>query len=83
MRTLQFPQDFTSRPHPNIGGTQWLFEYNDETNEVISIVGGGYGMHGNGTTTFEMWDTKNMEDPEGNMTAEDINQWLKDHPIKE
>jgi hypothetical protein len=50
---------------------------------MISIVGGGSGLYGDGITTFEMWDTKNMPDPDGYLTAEDINQWLQDHPVEE
>jgi hypothetical protein len=30
-----------------------------------------------------MWDDKNMPEPEGYLTAEDINQWLQDHPLEE
>jgi len=48
---------------------------------MISIVGGGFGIHGDGVTTFEMWDTKNMHDPAGHMTTEDINEWLEQHHI--
>lgn len=83
MKTLKFPEDFTRKSHHVIpGATQWLFEYNDENNEMISIVGGGFGLHGDGVRTFEMWDTKNDYDPRGYMTAEEINQWLEDHPIE-
>lgn len=82
MRTLKFPEDFTKLKHRVIpGATQWLFEYNNDTNEMISIVGGGFGLHGNGKTTFEMWDTKNMHDPQGYMTTDDIQQWLDEHPV--
>lgn len=82
MRTLKFPEDFTKLKHRVIQGAyQWLFEYNNDTNEMISIVGGGFGIHGDGITTFEMWDTKNMEDPQGHMTTEDIQQWLDEHPV--
>ena len=83
MKTLKFPEDFTRKSHRVIpGATQWLFEYNDENNEMISIVGGGFGLHGDGVRTFEMWDTKNDYDPRGYMTAEEINEWLQDHPIE-
>jgi len=82
MRTLKFPEDFTKMKHRVIPGAyQWLFEYNNETNEMISIVGGGFGLHGDGVRTFEMWDTKNMHDPQGYMTADEINQWLDEHPV--
>ena len=82
MTVIKFPEDFKKIPHHAIpGATQWLFEYNNDTNEMISVVGGGYGLHGDGKTTFEMWDTKNMDEPEGYMTTDDINQWLNDHPV--
>jgi hypothetical protein len=82
MRTLKFPEDFTKKTHRVIPGAyQWLFEYNNDTNEMISIVGGGFGLHGDGVRTFEMWDTKNMHDPQGYMTADEINQWLDEHPV--
>jgi hypothetical protein len=83
MKVLKFPEDFTRKSHHVIpGATQWLFEYNDENNEMISIVGGGFGIHGDGVRTFEMWDTKNMMDPQGHITTEEINAWLEDHPIE-
>jgi len=82
MKVIEFPKDFKKIPHDVIpGATQWLFDYNDDTNEVISIVGGGYGLYGDGVRTFEMWDTKNMEDPRGYMSAEEINQWLNDNQV--
>lgn len=84
MKVIKFPEDFTRRSHHVIPGAyQWLFEYNDDNDEMISIVGGGFGIHGDGVTTFEMWDTKNMHDPQGHMTTEDINEWLEQHHIKE
>jgi hypothetical protein len=82
MRILKFPEDFTGKPHRVVPGAyQWLFEYNN-TDEMISIVGGGSGLWGDGITTFEMWDTKNMDEPEGHMTTDGINQWLNDHPVE-
>jgi hypothetical protein len=82
MRILKFPEDFTGKPHRVVPGAyQWLFEYNNDTDEMISIVGGGSGLYGDGITTFEMWDTKNMDEPQGYMTTDDINQWLNDHPV--
>jgi len=82
MTVIKFPEDFKKIPHHHIpGATQWLFEYNNDTNEMISVVGGGYGIHGDGKTTFEMWDTMNMHDPQGHMTADDINQWLEDNQV--
>lgn len=74
---IKFPEDFTKIPHQIIPGAyQYLYEYNDEYNNVVSIVGGGLGLWGDGVNTFEMWDTKHMYDPQGHMSIDDINQWL-------
>lgn len=84
MKNIKFPEDFSMNVHRVIPGAyQWLFDYNDGTDDYISIVGGGRGLYGDGDTTFEMWDTKNMYDPQGYMSAEDINQWLQDHSVVE
>ena len=84
MKKIKFPEDFLENKHRVIPGAyQWLFEYNDGTDDYISIVGGGHGLYGDGGTTFEMWDLKNMRYPQGYMTAEDINQWLEDHSVVE
>lgn len=78
---LKFPEDFKKQSHPIIpGATQWIVRVGEK---FISIVGGGFGIHGNGKTTFEMWDTRNMYDPEGHMTEEEINEHLQKHPIEE
>ncbi len=82
MKTVRFPEDFKKIAHSVIpGATQWLYEYKDSKKNMISIVGGGVGLHGDGVHTFEMWDTKNMHDPEGYCTKEFIQQWLNDHPF--
>ena len=83
MTVLKFPDDFTKKVHSVIpGAVQYLYELNDDNDNVISIVGGGYGIYGDGVRTFEMWDTKNMYDPQGYMSTDEINQWLLDHPIE-
>ena len=82
MTTIKFPDDFKKSAHHCIpGAVQYLCKLGDDKDNMISIVGGGYGLYGDGVRTFEMWDTKNMYDPQGYMTAEEINQWLSDHPI--
>ena len=83
MKTLKFPEDFVKTPHRLVPGAyQWLFKYNNKNDEMISIVGGGFGLYGDGIQTFEMWDLKNDDSPQGYLTAEDINQWLQNHPIE-
>lgn len=81
MRVLKFPEDFKAKSHQIIpGAKQWLIETPDET--FISIVGGGFGLHGDGVRTFEMWDTRNMHDPQGYMTTEEINEHLQQYPLE-
>ena len=81
MKVLKFPEDFTKTPHSIIPGAyQWLINVGEE---FISIVGGGFGIHGDGVRTFEIWDTRNMYDPMGYMTAEEINEHLAAHPLDE
>jgi len=84
MKTLKFPDDFNKKPHPVIpGAVQYLYEPNGDYGDMISIVGGGFGLYGDGVTTFEMWDTKNDYDVQGYLTAEEINHWLQNHPLEE
>ena len=71
---LSFPDSFEKMNHPVIeGANQWLLKENNEI--VISIVGGGKGLYGNGITTFEMWDYREDE-PRGYLTKDDINNHL-------
>jgi len=79
---MKFPDDFRKRPHPlsEIGGYHWTYPKASAT--VISVVGGGTGMHGDGVTTFEMWD-KREDEPRPYQTAEEINNHLKEHPIED
>ena len=77
MKAIKFPEDFTKISHSVIPGAyQYLYKYNDDCNNVVSIVGGGLGLRGDGVNTFEMWDTKHMYDPAGYMSIDDINEWL-------
>jgi len=83
MKGLKFPEDFKKKPHHvKPGETHRTFEYPNE-DEMISIVGGGFGLHGDGVRTFEMWDTRAMHDPMGYMTKDEINHYLEDIILKE
>jgi hypothetical protein len=84
MKTVKFPDDFVKLDHDVIpGAVQFLYTYkNSNTNEMISVIGGGIAIHGDGVRTFEMWDTQNMDDPRGYMTKEEIQEWLDNHPIE-
>lgn len=71
---LIFPEDFTEKPHPVIDGAkQWLAKKPSGT--IVSVVGGGIGLYGNGVTTFEMWDD-DQEHPKGWLTIFEINEHL-------
>jgi hypothetical protein len=78
---MTFPNDFKSIPHPvTPGATQWTL--NDSKGKtIISVVGGGIGLYGNGITTFEMWDFRE-EEPRGYLSTNDINKHLKENPIE-
>jgi len=86
---MKFPESFEERVHPVVpGATQWLYFIPDNHpnpeliagQTIISIVGGGHGLHGDGVDTFEMWDFRE-DNPHGYLTAEEINQHLQDHPL--
>lgn len=74
-----FPKDFLCGQHPVVpGAIQWTYPTSDGT--VISIVGGGMGLYGDGIKTFEMYDFRESE-PRGYLTIEEINQHLTENPI--
>lgn len=76
----KFPEDFKKRMHPVVpGGTQWQL-LNDEGECIISVVGGGMGVHGDGVTSFEMYDFRE-DGPRGYLDAEEINEHLKANPL--
>ena len=81
--TAVFPNDFSEREHPNVpGATQWRYPKYLADGEItmISIVGGGYGLNGDGVRTFEMFDFRE-EDTRGYMTKEEINDHLSANPF--
>lgn len=72
---MKFPEDFEAKRHPFImGAMQWLLK-DDEDNIIVSIVGGGRGLYGDGVTTFEMWDYS-QDAPVGWQSKEEINDYL-------
>jgi hypothetical protein len=82
-----FPKDFKIKAHQVVtGAKQWTLSSKDEDGldlkVIISVVGGGKtGLHGDGITTFEMWDFRD-NDPQGYLSIDDINAHLKAHPIQ-
>mgnify|MGYP003658114345 CR=1 FL=1 len=72
---ITFPESFKSESHEVVpGATQWI--YTKPNQSKISIVGGGYGLCGDGINTFEMWDF-DEDEPRGYQTKEEINEYLK------
>lgn len=73
---MKFPKDFKKKKHPIVpNATQWLL-HDSKGNVIISIVGGGTGLYGNGTSTFEMYDFSE-DGPKGWLSKIDINEHLK------
>ena len=76
---MKFPKDFTVKNHQIVqNAKQWLLKKDNEI--IISIVGGGYGLYGNGIDTFEMWDYRE-DQPRGYLTKDEINIHLQNNPI--
>ena len=75
-----FPHSFKAAAHGVVpGATQWLL-HSSTHKRVVSVVGGGRGLYGDGVNTFEMWDFRE-EEPQQYLTREEINQHLKNHPV--
>ena len=75
---IKFPQDFEKIPHPVIPtATQW--SYTKPNGTTISIVGGGFGLYGDGINDFEMFDF-DEEGPRGYMSIDEINNYLSTIP---
>jgi hypothetical protein len=76
---IRFPEDFSRSMHPNIpGATRWTYPKTGDT--VISVVGGGFGLHGDGVVTFEMYDFRE-DGPQDYLTQEEINAHLEVYPV--
>ena len=76
---MKFPEDFTVENHQIVqNAKQWLLKKDNEI--IISIVGGGYGLYGNGIDTFEMWDYREYQ-PKTYLTKDEINTHLQKYPI--
>lgn len=74
MEKITFPESFARRSHPVIpGATQWTYPKTGKT--IISIVGGGMGLHGDGVVTFEMYDFRE-EGPLDYLNHDEINDHL-------
>lgn len=65
-------RDLKFYPHRNsMGGKQAIIQF--DNNHRISVVGGSYGLYGDGETTFEIWRSCD-EDVQGWLTAEEVTE---------
>ena len=63
-------KDLEFKPHPNgQGGVQAIMKF--ENGHRISVVGGSYGLHGDGKKTFEIWRSCDI-DVKGYLTKDEI-----------
>lgn len=92
MKQAIFPDDFEKRRHhlsDMLGSDVWQYVLLDRSGkQVVSVVGAPpYKMfssdlevnliHGDGVTTFEMWDQKNEPEPQNWLTVDEINKHLR------
>ena len=81
MPKSRFPESFDKKLHIVIPeATQWTLA-NDKDEVIISVVGGGMGLNGDGITSFEMWDNRE-DDPQMYLTVDEINAHITKNPIK-
>lgn len=71
---MTFPEDFKLTLHSIVPGAI-QYKATKPNGTIISIIGGGMGLYGDGDTTFEMWDM-DEEEPRGYMTKDQINEYL-------
>jgi hypothetical protein len=65
-------KDLKFYPHRNgLGGIQAIMEF--DNGHRISVVGGGYGLYGDGVTTFEIWRSCDG-DVKGHLTKEEVSE---------
>ena len=76
---ISFPNDFVMRSHPIVpGAVQYAYPEFGE-NRIFSVVGGPL-LSGDGTDTFEMYDSRIGEVVLDYATAEEINKYLNEPP---
>lgn len=65
-------RDLKFYPHRNnMGGKQAILQF--DNNHRISVVGGSYGLYGDGESTFEIWRSCD-EDVQGWLTTEEVTE---------
>lgn len=77
-KQLRFPEDFKKSAHQLGSGVQYVWP--QDRDAEISIVGGHWGLYGDGITTFEMYDFREG-DIQGHLTIDQINKHLKNNPF--
>lgn len=66
--------DLVFHPHPRIeGGKKSMMEF--PNGHKISIVGGGFGLYGDGVNTFEIWRSCDS-DVKGYLTPEEVTEQM-------
>ena len=79
-KIIIFPTDFTKRPTGLSGLKGWYYQPNVYKKPIISIVQ-GHGAYTRSIDEYEFWDYRNMDEPQGYMTINDINCYLANNPI--
>ena len=67
-------EDLKFNPHSTITGAIHA-KINFENGHRISVVGGGFGIHGDGVNTFEIWRSCD-EDVQNYLTKEEVTQQM-------
>jgi len=74
-----FPDDFQEKVHTVIpGAKQWVYPKEGEV--LVSIIGGGQGIYGDGVRTFEMFDFREG-DVQSHLLKDEINEHFKNNPF--
>jgi len=69
-------EDLKFYPHRNgLGGVQAIMEF--DNGHRISVVGGSFGLYGNGTDTFEIWRSYDS-DVKGYLSKEEVTEEMID-----
>jgi hypothetical protein len=63
------------KPHPLGRGAVQATGKFPINGKWYSVVGGGYGLYGDGVNTFEVWGA-DMDDPMGYLTKSEVEEWL-------
>lgn len=78
----KFPQDYEETPNYHGDLTAYALK-DDEGKDKIRVIGGN-GVKGDGITTFELFDLRELRNSPNltYMSIDDINNYVKEHPIE-